>query len=109
MIIIGYYLAQTNLLAALKNPRNWLCIGLRLVAMPLVALAALLLCGVRGAVLTACIICIATPVATANTMFAARFDQDTELSVNLVSVSTLLSVVSIPAIVALANYLGSIV
>ena len=42
-------------------------------------------------------------------MFAARFDRDAGLSVNLVSVSTLLSVVSIPAMVALANYLGSIV
>ena len=32
MLIVGYYLAQTNLLSALKDGRGWLCIALRLVA-----------------------------------------------------------------------------
>ena len=108
MIIIGFYLAQSNLSAALRDKAGWGCIALRLVGMPLLAVAALLLCGVRGDMLTACTICIATPVATACTMFAARHERDTVLSVNLVSLSTLLSVVTIPAIVALANYLGSV-
>ena len=108
MIIIGYYLAKTNLPAALKDKEGWLCIALRLLALPLATLAVLLICGVRGDVLTACMICIATPVATSCTMFAARFDRNAVLSVNLVSLSTLLSVVSIPAMVALTNYLGSV-
>ena len=103
MLIVGYYLAQTNLLAALKDARGWLCIALRLVAAPLLALGGLLLCGVRGEVLTACMICIATPVATACTMFATRFDRDPRLSVNLVSLSTLLSVATLPLMVALTN------
>lgn len=108
MLIIGYYLAQTDLLKALRDAAGWLCMALRLVGMPLVALAGLLLCGVRGEVLTACMICISTPAATGTTMFAARYGRDTGLSVNLVSVSTLLSVLTIPAVVALANYLGSV-
>ena len=108
MVIIGYYLAQTNLLTALRDTAGWRCIALRLVGMPLLALTALLLCGVRGAVLTACMICISTPVATACTMFATRYERDTGLSVNLVSLSTLLSVLSIPTMVALANYLGGL-
>lgn len=108
MVIIGFYLAKTNLLDALKDKTGWLCIGLRLVVAPLLALGALLLCGVRGPVLTACMICISTPVATACTMFSTRFDRDTSLSVNLVSLSTLLSAVSIPATVALTNYLSSV-
>ncbi len=108
MIIIGYYLAKSDLLAALKDKAGWLCIALRLVGMPLLSLAALLLCGVRGDVLTACMICIATPVATACTMFAARFDRDAVLSVNLVSLSTLLSVVTIPLMVVLTNYGGAL-
>lgn len=108
MLIIGYYLAQTNLLKALQDKAGWLCMALRLVGMPLAALTGLLLCGVRGAVLTACMICISTPAATGTTMFAARYNRDTGLSVNLVSVSTLLSVLTIPAMVALANYLGAV-
>lgn len=108
MIVIGYYLAQTNLLTALRDKAGWLCMFLRLVGMPLLALGGLLLCGVRGDVLTACMICIATPAATAVTMFAARHNRDTALSVNLVSVSTLLSVMTIPVLVALTGWLGSI-
>lgn len=104
MLIVGYYLAQTNLLSALKDGRGWLCIGLRLVAAPLLALGVLLLCGVRGDLLTACMICIATPVATSCTMFATRFDRNPRLSVNLVSLSTLLSVATLPLMVALTNW-----
>ena len=104
MLIVGYYLAQTDLLAALKDGRGWLCIALRLVAAPLVALGLLLLCGVRGDLLTACMICISTPVATACTMFATRFDRDPKLSVNLVSLSTLLSVATLPLMIALTHF-----
>ena len=103
MLIVGYYLAQTDLVAALKDGRGWLCIALRLLAAPLLALGGLLLCGVRGAVLTSCMICIATPVATSCTMFATRFDRNPRLSVNLVSLSTLLSVITLPLMVALTR------
>lgn len=104
MLIVGYYLAQTDLVSALKDGRGWLCIALRLVAAPLLALGALLLCGVRGDLLTACMICIATPVATSCTMFATRFDRNPRLSVNLVSLSTLLSVATLPLMVALTRF-----
>ena len=104
MLIVGFYLTQTDLVAALKDSRGWLCIALRLVAMPLLALGGLLLCGVRGDVLTACMICIATPVATACTMFATRFDRDPRLSVNLVSVSTLLSVATLPLVITFTHW-----
>lgn len=103
MLIVGFYLAQTDLAAALRDGRGWLCMALRLVAAPLLALGGLLLCGIRGDLLTSCMICIATPVATACTMFATRFDRDPRLSVNLVSLSTLLSVITLPLLVALTH------
>ena len=109
MLIIGYYLAQTNLLKALRDRASWLCMVLRLVGIPLLALGLLLLCGVRGDLLTACMICISTPVATSNAMFSARHERDTGLAVNLVSVSTLLSVVTLPVMVALADYLDALI
>ena len=72
------------------------------------ALGALLLCGVRGDLLTACMICIATPVATSCTMFATRFDRNPRLSVNLVSLSTLLSMLTLPLMIALTRLLESL-
>lgn len=107
MLIIGYHLANSNLLTALKDGSAWQCMALRLVGMPLLLLGLLLLCGVRGDLLTSVMICIATPVATSCTMFATRYDCQPTLSVNLVSVSTLLSAFTIPMMVALANYLGA--
>ena len=108
MLIVGYYIAQTNILRALKDKKSYLCIALRLIVVPLFALGWLLLVGVRGAVLTSCMICICAPVATATTMFATRYERDPLLSVNLVSVSTLLAIVTMPIIVALTQYLGAV-
>lgn len=108
MLIVGYYLARTDLPAALRDGRGWLCIALRLLAMPLLALGGMLLCGIRGDLLTACMICIATPVATSCTMFATRFDRNPRLSVNLVSLSTLVSVITLPLLVALTRWSESL-
>lgn len=109
MIIVGYYMAQTDMLAALKDKKSYLCLFIRLIGMPLLALGGLLLVGVRGALLTSCMICICAPVATMTTMFSTRYERDTLLSVNLVSVSTLLAVATMPLMIALAQYLGAIV
>ena len=38
MLIVGYYLAQTDLKAAVRDARSYLCLFIRLIAMPLLAL-----------------------------------------------------------------------
>ena len=43
------------------------------------------------------------PVAATTTMFAAKFDRDVDLSVGLVSSTTLLSIITMPIIIALAQ------
>lgn len=106
MLVIGYYLSQADMLAALRDKRSYLAIGLRLAAVPLLTLGALVLCGVRGPVLVSCVIAASAPSAAATTMFAAKFGQDTTLSVNLVSLSTLLSVITMPLVVGLAQMIA---
>lgn len=108
MLIVGYYLAQTDLKAAVRDGRSYLCLAVRLVLMPLLALGLLLLCGVRGTVLVSLMICISTPVATACTMFATRYDRNPFLSVNLVSLSTLCAVVTMPLVIALTSQLSQL-
>lgn len=102
MLIIGFYLADTDLKAALRDWRSYAAIGLRLLVVPLTALGILYLCGVRGTLLVSMIIAASAPVAASTTMFATKYDCDTGLSVNLVSLSTLLSLITMPLIVALA-------
>lgn len=108
MLIVGYYLAQTDLKAALRDWRSYRCLAVRLVGMPLLALGLLLLCGVRGTLLVSLMICISTPVATGTTMFATRYDRQPLLSVNLVSLSTLMAVLTMPVIIALTKYLSAL-
>lgn len=105
MLIIGFYLAGAPLLKALKDKSGYLTIALRLVIIPLLSLGGLWLCGLRGTVLVSAVIGASAPVATATTMLATRYERDTDLSVNLVVVSTLLSILTMPLIVGLAGTL----
>lgn len=108
MLVIGYYLGKSDLKAVLRDKAGYISLFMRLLGAPLAALGLLLLCGVRGNVLISLMICISTPTATACTMFASRFDRRPLLSVNLVSVSTLLSAVTIPLIVTLTTFLSRV-
>ena len=103
MIIIGFYLSQSKILDTFKNIKNFICVGLRIVIVPLISLGIFLLCGINGKVLIACLIATAASSAAATTMFAAKFGNDTSLSVNLVTMSTLLSVITMPLIVGFAQ------
>lgn len=106
MLIIGFYLVQTDLRKALRDVRSYLAMFLRLIVVPLVALGLMWLCGVRGTLLVSCVIAASAPVAAGTTMFAARYNGDTNLSVNMVSVSTLVSIITMPLIVGLAQLLA---
>ncbi len=102
MLVIGYHLYKSNLKQALSDKKAYLAIALRLVAVPLIALGALYLCGLRGTVLMSVVIAASAPVAATTTMFASRFEREVQTSVNLVSLSTLFSIATMSLIVALA-------
>ena len=107
MMIVGYYLSKSKISDAFKDGKGFICVLFRLIAVPLLAFGGMMLCGIRDTVLITCVIAAAAPVAAAATMFAAKFDNDTELSVNLVTLSTLLSVVTMPLIVGFARTIGA--
>ena len=106
MIIIGYHLANSQLKKVFKSFSNILAIILRLAVFPAIGIAVLYLCGVRGTILISSAISFSAPVAAMSTMFAAKFGGDTELSVSLVSVTTLLSVITMPIIITLTQYIA---
>lgn len=106
MIIIGYHLANSNLIDGIKNVKALLGIFLRLIVFPLLVLFTMYLCGIRGEVLVACTISASVPTAANTTMFASKFGADTSLSVSMVSLSTILSLITIPIIVTLAQIIA---
>ena len=105
MIVIGFYLADARFAAYFRCRAALAASAFRLVAIPLIVLAGMVAC--RGAHLdpTMAIALTASasaPVAAMNTMFAAKYGQDVDVSVGLVAVTTLLSIVSMPLLVGLA-------
>ncbi len=106
MLVIGYYLANAKLKKAFSDLWAYIAMALRLVILPLASLVVLLLCGIDGVLLVSLIISVSSPVAAITTMMAAKYGHDTQLSVSLVSASTLLSLVTMPLIVGFAQYLS---
>ena len=106
MIIIGYHLANSNILNGLKNIKCLFAILLRLFVFPILALAIMYICKIRGDMLVSSLISCSAPVAAITTMFSAKFGRDTSLSVNLVSLSTILSLISMPLLITFAQYIA---
>ncbi len=103
MIIVGYHLANANL--KINGLSSWISIIIRLVISPLIMLGGLYLYGAKGVVLVACVIAASAPFAATTTMFSEKFGQDTSLSASLVSLTTLMSIITMPVIVGIAKIL----
>ncbi len=108
MIIIGYYLSKSKIITAITDKRIWLPIISRLVISPAVCLLLLLLLeqtpfAIENKIAVSCIVAVSAPCAAVTTVFSAKFGRDTALSVKLVSLSTLLSIITMPLYVALAQ------
>ncbi len=74
----------------------------KLLASPLIALLMLYSAGVRGLLLTSVIISASAPSAANTVMFSVLFNRDAKLAVTLVSLSTLLSLFTMPLVISLA-------
>ncbi len=103
MIVIGYHLSHAKLNVIFRDLRAWLTIAERLIAVPLAGLAISLIIPLEPTAYAACMIAVCTPVAANSTMFAILFGQDSELSVGLVSMSTILSIFTMPAFILLSQ------
>ncbi len=105
MIIIGFHLANSNVLSGLRDIKLLFATFLKLAVCPMLVVLLLYVCGLRGTMPLALSICASAPTAAITTMFAAKFGKDTGLSVTMVSLTTLLSVVSMPLVVTFAEKL----
>jgi len=103
MVIVGFHLAGANLKITGFSP--YVSMFLRLIVSPLIVVLGMYLCGITGTILVACTICAAAPLAAATTMFSEKFDGDTALSAACVSLTTLLSIITMPVVVGIAAIL----
>lgn len=105
MILLGAYLARTKILAALKSVSLYIVLVVRLLVMPIIAAAIFALLGVDELLATALILPAACPSAAVGALFAEKFGMDTGYPSQIVSVSTLASLATLP----LVAYLSSLI
>ncbi len=106
MMIIGFHLSESNPFSIFKDIKALLVIALRLAFLPAVAIALMYLGGIRGTMLVSTAISCCAPTAATTTMFASKFGADTSLSVSIVSLSTLMSLITIPLAVTIAQIIS---
>ncbi|MCR5414695.1 MAG: AEC family transporter [Kiritimatiellae bacterium] len=106
MIVIGYHLAGAKLGRVAASADAWLAAAFRLLAYPLMMTGALALCAAPLAMdrtmMLALVVSASAPVAALTSMLAAKYGGDVDLSVGLVSGTTLLSIITMPPVIALA-------
>lgn len=103
MVIVGYHLADASF--KIKGFSAHFAMAWRLIAAPIFVVLALWLCGISGDIVVACTIAASAPVAAATTMFSEKFGGDTSLSATMVSLTTLLSIITMPLIVGFSAML----
>jgi len=111
MLIIGYHLAKLDFKAALKDFRCLYCCVARIFILPIIALGIVYLLGMyfpgfRGNLLVSTAISACSPAAAYTAIFSYKFKQNTDLAVNSVSLSTLLSLISMPVIITIAQQIA---
>jgi len=106
MLIIGFYLGALDFRTVLRTKNEFIMLALRLLIVPAITLGVLYALGVRGTLLTTNVVCVSAPVATMATMFATKYDLSPSLSAGIVAVSTLISVVTMTAVVGFTSYIA---
>lgn len=102
MIILGTYLAKSDMRGLLCAPGNWVASMVRLVAIPLATLALMLAVPAAAELKLAILITASAPVGSNVAIFCQQLGQDTDRASGVVCLSTVLSLATQPAITALA-------
>jgi hypothetical protein len=101
MIVIGFYVASVKDFSILKDKKMFLASFLRLIFIPLLSLVLFYAVGIRGLLLSSLIISASTPVGATLVMFSIKFNKDAKKAGAFVAFTTLVSVLTMPIIIAL--------
>lgn len=106
MIVSGVYLAQSDLLNAMRKKDAWLLSLARLIVIPLIVMLVFRFLPFGGTAMKLSILLAgACPVGSNVAVFAQQYDKDYRKGVEYVCVSTLLSILALPLVIFVANLL----
>lgn len=103
MLMVGISLSRTKVKETLGNYRLYLIAITRLLVLPLLICGILTLLGIGGMERLIPVILLGMPTAVYVAMFAARFESDANFASQIVFISSLLSLFTIPLLVILVS------
>lgn len=103
MLVFGTYIANTSFKSLFKEGGIFVTALVKLMLVPLIMLGILRLFGISGTLLTALAISASAPPANNTVMFSAKYDRDTGLASQTVAAVSLISVLTMPVIIALSQ------
>lgn len=104
MMVAGFSVAQADLRKMLRNIRLFFVCAAKLLLMPLLFLPFLMLMGLPQTVSLTALIATACPAAATGTMLAIRYKQNYTYSSEIFALSTVLSIITIPVVVMIAEH-----
>ncbi|MEJ8735571.1 MULTISPECIES: AEC family transporter [Mediterraneibacter] len=104
MMVAGFSVAQADLKKLFSTFKIYRAAVLKLMAVPLLTLAALFLCKMPHDVAYTVLIAAACPTATTGTMMAIRYGQNYTYSSEIFAFSTLVSIFTIPVVIFFAGF-----
>lgn len=106
MVVIGGQMASANLVATFTQPKLYAVSAFKLVVCPLVTALVLLPFHLPAILYSACVIIAGTPCAGVTAIFAQKFERDTATAAQLITLTTLLSILTLPVFAVLSQTLA---
>lgn len=106
MIMFGTYLASADWKTIFSDKRVFVTAGVKIVLVPLITIGILKLLGFNSVLLAACVLSAAAPTANNTVMFAAKYGRNTAAASKATALISIMSVITMPVMIALAQYLG---
>lgn len=104
MVVLGVYLAQTDIVKMLTTPRLYWVSVVRLAIIPLATLFVLLpFAGKFSNISMALLLVASAPVGSNVAVYAQKLDLDYTYAVQTICISTIFSIISMPLIIGLAQ------
>ncbi len=108
MIVIGGQMARSDILGVLKQPKLYFAAAIKLIFVPALTMLLLLPLQLEPLSYCACVVLSACPTAGVTSMFAQMFRRDETTAAQMVTLSTLLSVLTLPVFAVLARTIAGL-
>lgn len=108
MVVIGAQMAAADLPATFRNTRLYTSAVLRLVVAPILTILLLLPFKLEAVSFVSVVILAGVPTAGVTAMFAEQFDRDKDGAAQVVTLSTLLSILTLPVVAVAAECIAGL-